>query len=289
MIICVASGKGGTGKTTLAVNLALALSIPGTVWLLDCDVEEPNCHIFLKPDIQWAESVGIPTPVVDETRCTACGECGRICQYHAIVSLKSRALVFPELCHGCGGCVRVCPKGAIKESMTEVGVIEGGVGDKVNFVQGLLNIGQAMPAPLIRAVRRHAVHDGLIIVDCPPGTSCPVIAAIKGSDFVLLVTEPTPFGLHDLTLAVETVRQLKIPHGAVINRADNGDGQVMDYCRREGIPVLMQIPDERRIAEAYSAGKMAIDVFPQLRKGFEKLYKDIVQSLPLSSRGTAGV
>jgi len=315
VIISVASGKGGTGKTTVAVNLAFSISnsvsnsmpnsmpnsgississssplpctdsipkfTPGpgtsTLQLLDCDVEEPNCHIFVKPDIQWTESVGIPVPSIDESKCTACGECGRICQYHAIVSLKARALVFPELCHGCGGCAMVCPTGAIKEVKAEIGIIEGGVRGQVKFIQGRLKIGQAMSPPLIRAVKRYAAAEGgLTIIDCPPGTSCPVITAIKGSDYVLLVTEPTPFGLHDLTLAVGTVRQLKIPFGVIINRADTGNSQVMDYCRRECIPVLMQIPDDRRIAEVYSAGQMVTDVFPHLRKDFEKLYNDII-------------
>jgi len=279
MIVAVASGKGGTGKTTVAVSMALALSAHEKVTLLDCDVEEPNCHIFVKPEIQKRELVGVPVPVVDETKCNACGECGRICQYHAIVSLKTNPLVFPELCHGCGGCAKVCPTGAITETENEIGVVETGSRDGIEFVQGRLNNGQPMSPPLIRAVKRHAPPDGLTIIDCPPGTSCPVIAAIRGSDYVLLVTEPTPFGLHDLKLAVETVRQLKMPFGVVINRADAGDGRVADHCRDENIPALLEIPDDRRIAEAYSRGQAAIEASPQLKTGIERLLQTIQQSV----------
>jgi MinD superfamily P-loop ATPase len=267
--VAVASGKGGTGKTTVA--LALALSAPGPVRLLDCDVEAPNCHLFIKPEVHTREPLGIPTPSVDEAKCNACGECGRICQYHAIVSLKTKPLVFPELCHGCGGCAKVCPTGAITEVEREIGVVETGARDGLQFVQGRLNVGQPLSPPLVRAVKRHASQDGLTIIDCPPGTSCPVIAALRGSDYVLLVTEPTPFGLHDLKLAVETVRQLNIPFGVVINRADAGDSRVADYCRAEGICVLLEIPDDRRIAEAYSRGQTVLEAVPEMRASFRNL------------------
>jgi len=275
--VAVASGKGGTGKTTVAV--ALALSAPKPVRLLDCDVEEPNCHIFLKPRIDRRESVGIPVPVVDEGKCTACGECGRICQYGAIVSLKTKPLVFPELCHGCGGCAKVCPASAIREVEREIGVVEVGVRNGVAFVQGRLNIGHPMSPPLIRAVKRHAAKDGLTIIDCPPGTSCPVVAAVRGSDFVLLVTEPTPFGLHDLKLAVETVRQLGVPFGVIVNRADAGDDRVDRYCLSEGIAVLLRISDERRIAEAYSRGESILQALPVLREAFRRLHGEVAERL----------
>jgi MinD superfamily P-loop ATPase len=275
--IAVASGKGGTGKTTVAI--ALALSAPAPVRLLDCDVEEPNCHIFLKPEIRGREAVSIPVPRVDETKCTGCGECGKACQFHAVVCLKTKPLVFPELCHGCGGCAKVCPTEAIKEVGREIGVVEIGEHDGLQFVHGRLNVGQAMSPPLIRAVKRHLSRSGLNIIDCPPGTSCPVIAAVKGSDFVLLVTEPTPFGLHDLKLAVETVRQLGIPFGVVINRCDVGDGRCTEYCRSEGIPVLLEIPDDRRIAEAYSRGTSIVDVSAELRAAFAGLYADLARRL----------
>ncbi|MBN1932828.1 MAG: ATP-binding protein [Desulfobacterales bacterium] len=276
MIIAIASGKGGTGKTTVAVNLACS-SIADSVRLLDCDVEEPNCHIFLNPEIQRCEIVGIPVPEVDENKCIACSECSRICQYHAIASLKTKPLVFPELCHGCGGCTKICPTGAISEIRQEIGVVEFGRYDNIEFVHGRLNIGQAMSPPLIRAVKQNVAANGITIIDCPPGTSCPVIAAVKDSDYVVLVTEPTPFGLHDLSLAVETMRELKIPFGVCINRADTGDLKVVDYCRQENIPILLEIPDDRRIAEAYSRGQLIINVLPEFKSGFQKMFDRIAE------------
>ena len=278
MIVAIASGKGDTGKTTVAVNLALSAS--GPVQLLDCDVEEPNCHIFLKPEIRERQTVGIPVPVVDEAKCTSCGECGRICQYHAIVSLKTKPLVFPELCHGCGGCAKVCPAGAISKVEREIGVVEIGNRGFVEFVQGRLNVGHPMSPPLIRAVKKHALPDGITIIDCPPGTSCPVIAAVRGADLVLLVTEPTPFGLHDLTLAVDTVRKLGLRFGAVINRSDAGDGRVTDYCRREDIPVLLELPEDRRVAEAYSRGEAMVEALPDYRRRFKQLWAEIAKAAP---------
>jgi MinD superfamily P-loop ATPase len=273
MIVAVASGKGGTGKTTVAVSLAL--TAPRPVRLLDCDVEEPNVHLFLKPDIRRSEPVCVPVPSVDESRCDACGECGRICEYHAIVSLKTKPLVFPELCHGCGGCAKACPRGAIAEVGREIGVVEAGARDGIEFVHGRLHVGQAMSPPLIRAVKRHGSAEGLTIIDCPPGTSCPVVAAVRGSDFVLLVTEPTPFGLNDLKLAVETIRQLGIDFGVLVNRSDSGDSRVAEYCRSEAISILLEIPDDRRIAEAYSRGEMIAEVIPGMKPRFRQLHEAI--------------
>jgi MinD superfamily P-loop ATPase len=275
MKVAVASGKGGTGKTTVAVSLALAA--PGPVRLLDCDVEEPNCHLFLQPQVDRIETVSIPVPEVDEGRCTACGECGRICQYHAIVSLKTKPLVFPELCHGCGGCAKVCPAAAITEVPRRVGEVRIGHRGPVELVLGRLDVGQAMSPPVIRAVKRHIRAGGLSIIDCPPGTSCPVIAALKDTDFVVLVTEPTPFGLHDLGLAVSTVRELGLRCGVVINRSDIGDDRVEEYCRREGLPVLLAIADDRRIAEAYSRGRPVVEAIPPMRETFQRLYEKILE------------
>jgi len=286
--IAIASGKGGTGKTTVAVSLAV--SIPGEVRLLDCDVEEPNCHIFLKPDIREREPVGIPIPVVDEEKCTGCGECGRFCEYHAIVSLKTTPLVFPELCHGCGGCTKVCPVEAISEVERQIGVVESGRRDGIGFVQGRLNIGQPMSPPLIRAVKKRASTDGITVIDCPPGTSCPVIAAVKGSDFVVLVTEPTPFGLHDLRLAVDMVRELRIPFGVVVNRVGMGDDRVHAFCKDHHIPVLQEIPDDRRVAEAYSRGNVILNALPEYRSYFDNLMNEILilvkQDEPVKQRET---
>jgi len=277
MVVSVASGKGGTGKTTVAVNLAL--SIRGSVRLLDCDVEEPNCHIFLRPDIQSAETVGVPVPLVDKRKCTACGECAEICQYNAIAVLKTGVLIFAEFCHGCGGCALICPEGAISEISREIGVVERGCAGSIEFTHGRLRVGEAMSPPLVRAVKKHVKNSGITIIDCPPGTSCPVIAAIKDSDYVILVSEPTPFGLHDLILAVQTVRQMGIPFGVVLNRADIGDRRVHEYCASENIPILLELRDDRRVAEAYSRGQAAIEALPELRTQFEQLYADIRESL----------
>ncbi len=261
--ISIASGKGGTGKTTVAVNLASVLATSGQrVQYLDCDVEEPNGHLFLKPALETSEPVGIPVPVVDEKLCTGCRKCSEVCRYHAIAMLK-KPLVFPELCHGCGGCALVCPVHALREQNRPIGVVETGRSAGVLFVQGRLNVGEPMAPPLIRSVKKKAITDGIAILDAPPGTSCPVVTSVRDADYVLLVTEPTPFGLNDLRLAVEMVRQLGIPHGVVINRADSGDGRVRDYCGETQIPLLLELPDDRRVAEAYSRGRMAVHVLPE--------------------------
>jgi len=277
MILSIASGKGGTGKTTLAVNLAAALARP--LRLLDCDVEEPNCHIFLGADIETSDPVGVPVPEVDEDACTACGACGEMCQYNAIVSLKTKPLVFPELCHGCGGCALVCPEEAITEQDRAVGVVETGRAGPIAFVQGRMNLGEPMAPPLIRAVKRHVKPDEINLLDCPPGTACPMITAVRGTDFVFLVTEPTPFGLHDLQLAVETVRLLGIPFGVVVNRVGVGDDRVHRYCAEEGVAVLMEIADDRRIAESYSRGGLAIDVADGLREEFVRLFETVSETV----------
>jgi MinD superfamily P-loop ATPase len=277
MVIAVASGKGGTGKTTVATNLAVTLARRGEqVAYFDCDVEEPNGHIFLKPAITSSASVGVPVPKVDASKCTGCGKCGEICRYSAIVCINKKVLTFPELCHGCGGCTLVCPEDAISEIPREVGVIEEGMADGVGFAHGLLRVGEAMSPPLIREVKRRIPAGGIAIVDAPPGTSCPVIEAVKGADFVLLVTEPTPFGLNDLELAVGMVRELQLPMGVVINRADIGDGRVKEYCARENIELLAEIRDDRRIAEAYSRGEMVVDAVPDLSGRFEKMFAQVV-------------
>ncbi|MFA5144650.1 MAG: ATP-binding protein [Candidatus Omnitrophota bacterium] len=268
MIISIASGKGGTGKTTVAVNLALSLK---NIQFLDCDVEEPNAHLFLKPRIKEKAKAYISVPEVDEGKCTYCGRCREVCAYHAIAVLpgsegkKGSVLIFPHLCHGCGACSILCPQGAIKEINKEIGIIEIGEKGDMRFVHGRLNIGEAMSPPLIRQVKKYIDPTKTVIIDAPPGTSCPVITAVKGSDFCVLVTEPTPFGLNDLILTVEVLRKLHIPFGVVINRADIGDGKVEDYCSKENIPVLMRIPFSKKIAVSYSEGIPIVekDVFYQ--------------------------
>jgi MinD superfamily P-loop ATPase len=242
---------------------------------LDCDVEGPNCHLFLKPVREVIERVEVPVPRVDEQKCNACGKCGEICQFSAIVSLLTKPLVFPELCHSCGGCLRVCPEGAITEQGREVGTIELGRAGAVEFAAGRLRVGEAMAPPLIRAVKRYAKNNGLVILDAPPGTSCPVIQTVKGCDYVILVTEPTPFGLNDLKLAVEMVRELAIPFGVVVNRFGIGDDRVHGFCGDEAIPILLEIPDDRRIAEAYSRGELMVRALPEYRERLESLLAQI--------------
>jgi len=273
MILAIASGKGGTGKTTVSVNLARVIG-PG-VRLLDCDVEEPNDHLFLKGTPCGKETVTIPVPQVDESLCDGCGECGRFCEYHAIVSFGATALVFPEMCHGCGGCAKVCPRKAIRETGQRIGVVETMESGNVTLIQGRLDVGVAMSPPLIRAVKARLRKGVPAILDAPPGTSCPVIATLRGADFVVLVTEPTPFGLHDLKLAVDMVRELRIPFGVVVNRVGIGDDRVHVFCGNEDIPILLEIPDDRRIAEAYSRGELIVEALPEYRAHFERLWEAV--------------
>ncbi len=273
MIISVASGKGGTGKTTVATNLAVSLE--SEVQFLDCDVEEPNAHLFIHPEWEETKTITTPVPQVDETKCSLCGKCSEICQFKAIVVIGDTVLSFHELCHSCGGCMEVCPEKAITETGRELGIIERGYRNGIKFIHGKLRIGEAMSPPLIRKVRSLARPDQLTIIDAPPGTSCPVIASMEGADFVLLVTEPTPFGLHDLELALEAVKVLGIPCGLVINRSDIGDTQVKDYATRQSLPILMEIPFDRRIAEAYSRGEVLVEVMPEWKERFLELYRRI--------------
>ncbi len=290
MIISIASGKGGTGKTTVATNLSHSLGKQVTI--LDCDVEEPNSHLFLNPNITDRQNVIAPIPEIDESKCTYCKRCMEICRFGAIAVVGKKVLTFPELCHSCGGCKAICPEDAIEEKDRILGVIETGFinpgstdsgsldsttdnGDNIKFAHGLMDIGQVMAPPIIKQVRTHAAQEGVTIIDAPPGTSCPVIAAMKGADFILLVTEPTPFGLHDLTLAVETVKILGIPHGLVINRAGMGNDDVKKYAQQEKIPILMEIPFDRRIATAYSKGELIISCLPEYKKKFLQMYDQI--------------
>jgi len=285
MRIVVSSGKGGTGKTTVATNLAVTASRVGrSIGYLDCDVEEPNGALFLKPQVTETRPVNVSIPKVDIEKCNGCGQCGKICQYSAIIAMNKEVLVFPELCHACAGCWLVCPTGAITESHRQTGQLELGLAGNIHCVEGRLNIGETMSPPVIAAVKDAAPEVDFLVIDSPPGTSCPVIESVRGSDFVLLVTEPTPFGLNDLKLAVEMVRALKQPFAVVINRADVGDGQTKWYCELQRIDVLAEIPDDRQLAEAYSRGEMACDAIPWYRD----LYGDLLSKLEKEVTAHAG-
>jgi MinD superfamily P-loop ATPase len=272
MIITVASGKGGTGKTTVAVNLALSI---GPEKLLDCDVEEPNVHTLLHPTEIRTTTVTVPTPVVNQDKCTLCGKCAEFCQFNAIFVGKTKTMVFNEMCHSCGGCAIVCPEDAITETPRPIGKIHESTIDGITLAYGELTIGEPIATTLIHAVKEHIVPEKINILDAPPGTACPVIETMKASDFLILVTEPTPFGLHDLSMAVDVVRGLDIPFGVIINRAGIGDDGVEEYCKRDEIPILLEIPFDRQIAELYSRGVPFVQEMPEWHQRFTDMYTHI--------------
>jgi MinD superfamily P-loop ATPase len=251
LIVTVASGKGGTGKTTVAVNLALSLE---NVLLFDCDVEAPNAHLFLKLGPLVTIPVGLPVPVIDQDRCSLCKKCSEFCEYSALFVGKDRVLVYDEMCHSCGGCMLVCPEGAISEANKEIGVVHSGEANGIRFAYGELNVGEPSGIALIRQLKSRADPTGINIIDAPPGTACPVVETMDGSDFVVLVTEPTPFGIHDLSMAIEVVKELGTPCGIVVNKHMEGNELARQYSQKSGIPILLEIPFSRNIAELYSRG-----------------------------------
>ena len=271
MKIAVASGKGGTGKTLVAVNLASVLASERPTGLIDCDVEAPNDHLFLKPTLGEPVEVSKRIPVVDEARCTGCRACSEACEFGALALIGDRVLVFDELCHGCGRCGLVCPAGAIREVDHPLGVIERGTAGDIAFGHGRLHIGEAMASPIIAELKRTAPERDRVILDAPPGTACTVITTLYGVDAVLLVTEPTPFGLHDLRAAVGVVRTLGLPAGVVINRDGTGDGDVERFCEEERLPVFLRIPFDRRIAETGADARVLVDALPEWRPRFVEL------------------
>jgi len=282
MIITVASGKGGTGKTMVATNLAL--SIEGAQYI-DCDVEEPNGNLFLHAEIETRREAGVPMPVIDEERCTLCGDCAEACEFNALAVSKERVLLFSDLCHGCGVCSYVCPEpDVITERSRRLGEIEmgraqttkgGANGSEIAYTGAHLDVGALLVTPLIKEVKRTADPERTVILDAPPGTSCPVVETLRGSDYCLLVTEPTPFGLNDLQLAVAVVRELEIRFGVILNQSDSGDDQVSAHCRQEGIPVLLEIPFSRELAVAYSKGVAIAAQDASYRERFQRLFQAI--------------
>lgn len=285
MRIAVASGKGGTGKTTVATSLALSLDAATTL-VLDCDVEAPNAHLFLAPTFEQREEVGILIPEVDEKSCTFCGRCAEVCQFHAIAVIGQKTLVFPELCHGCGSCSRNCPEQAISEKLDVMGTLEAGpTREGLYLARGVMNVGEPMAVPIIRQLKNWETRDithrnkssnwETIILDAPPGTSCPVVETVRGADFVLLVTEPTPFGLHDLRLMVEVIHELDLPAGVVINRDGIGNAEVDQFCAEAGLPVLMRIPLDQAIGAGIAQGKPLVTIRPEYGGRFRSLYRQI--------------
>lgn len=277
MRLVVASGKGGTGKTTVAANLARSWGSP--VQLLDCDVEAPNARLFTGGATIASHVMTVPVPVIDEALCDGCGKCAEFCAYNAMACVAGKAMVFGRMCHSCGGCALVCPRKAITETESRIGRILTSRSGSITLIEGILDVGGSMAPPIIRRLKSMIESGITAILDSPPGTSCPVVATMKDADFVLLVTEPTPFGLHDLALAVDTTRELGIPCGVVLNRLGIGDDRVRSYCAKEGIRILLEIPDDRRIAEAYSRGEMMVDALPE----YAGLFRDLRRNLETPS------
>ena len=275
MQITITAGKGGTGKTTVATNLAISLKDSYPVQLIDCDVEEPDAHIFVDSEYDVQEPVYMKRPVIDQEKCTNCGKCADLCNYNALAVVPDEVMVFPELCHGCGLCSLACPVDAITERDHKIGVLDIGRAEGYEFLQGTLEVGDPIAPPVIEKLKTHIKENKIAILDSPPGTACPAVEAIWGSDFAVLVTEPTPFGLHDLKLTVEICEKMEIPYGVVINRDGIGDEGVDDYCEEEGIPILLRIPDSRKVAEAYSKGIPFVSEFPDRKSHFLDLFEKI--------------
>jgi len=271
MILAIASGKGGTGKTSVAFALALALDRPLT--FLDCDVEGSNAHLFLRPEITSHQEVMVPYPVIDPKLCDACGRCVEECQFGAMIRLGKKVRLMANLCHGCGVCRLVCPRDAITMAGRPVGMMFSGTAGVMRFFSGELRTGEALSVPIIKKIKEQ--QDDLVIIDCPPGTSCPAVESVDGADFALLVTEPTPFGKHDLRGMITVCRRLEIPCGVVINRSSEDDGIIERLCKAEDVPVLMRIPFDRKVAETYAKGGSLLEAMPGIKEELKDMFTEI--------------
>ena len=274
----MASGKGGTGKTTVAVNLALSLE---NVHVFDCDVEEPNAHTLLHPKQVDTIPITVPTPVIDQDKCDLCGACADFCQFNALFVGKTKVILYEEICHSCGGCVLVCPTKAITERDRQVGIIHTDSTGEVKLTYGSLNVGEPMAVPIIKAVKSIAGADEISIIDAPPGTSCTMIETVAECAYVILATEPTPFGLHDLIMTVDVMDRIGIPYGVIINRSDIGDDETQKYLKNKGVDILMEIPFDRRIAELYSKGIPFVPELPEYRKKFQDMLEYIKEVIKI--------
>ena len=275
MQIAILSGKGGTGKTTVSTNLAKVMGCR----YVDCDVEEPNGAIFLKPNITETRDIQIPIPIIDEEKCTGCKKCVDICQFNALALVKQNVMLFEKLCHGCGACTIICPVSAISEQGRSVGKIDIGKYEDNEFFSGTLNISEPMAGPIISQLK-HLIDDNPTIIDCSPGSSCNVVKAVQDADYAILVTEPTAFGLHDLKIAVELVRKMSIPFGIIINRVSEDDNLISRYCDNENITILGTIPFDRKIAVLYSYGSLLIE---------DKTYKQIFEDISANLQGVMNI
>lgn len=275
MKISVASGKGGTGKTTIAVSLALSIK---NSQIIDCDVEEPNVHLFLNPEIKDKVDVTTVIPEIDKEKCNFCGYCSRICAYNALSAIKLEdtgdVLLFPHLCHGCDGCILLCPEKAMKKAERAIGTVKIGNIEGLEFIEGRLDLSEVLATKVIEKAKSYINSQKITIIDAPPGTSCPTVAAIRGSDYRILVTEPTPFGLYDLELAYEVTRALGIRAGVIINKSDEDD-LIEGFCKKNNIPILLKIPFYREIAEAYSKGIPLVKAMPEYKEVFQGILKEI--------------
>ncbi|SEM04374.1 MinD superfamily P-loop ATPase, contains an inserted ferredoxin domain [Syntrophus gentianae] len=283
MKIAVAGGRGGTGKTTLAINFAQALAKGGhEVTLLDCDVEEPNIRLFLPSEIESVSSVEISFPDVTREKCTGCRVCAEVCEYQAIAVLGNKVFIFPELCQACGACAWFCPQKAIREIPREIGKIQMGRKGRIRLIGGRLNEGEVLSPVIIKRVKERGLDGSIAVIDAPSGASWPVMAAVRDTDGVLLVTEPTPFGLHDLKPAVEMLRRLELPCAVAINRSTLGEKDLWRYCLSEQLPIVLEIPDDRRIAEACSQGKTLLEAFPEYREIFLQGWQNLQETFGVS-------